>query len=241
MPDTYPCQRAEGRPASGAATFPAGSPRPSAASPGPASGRPARRSPASAGSVASAAPPPAGRAPRRPAGAAAATPGARETVPGSPPRGSRGTASRPRGRDTRPPRPAPAPPASVVAAVTVHLRRGRGPLTRCPVRPWAGGVATDIVELVEVEYEPLPAARRPVQGAGRRRAGAARGPGRQDRRRPRRAPAPQPRLQLGGGRQGADRRRLRLGPGHRQGADLLPAHAPSAARDLRLRRVRWTR
>ena len=73
-------------------------------------------------------------------------------------------------------------------------------------------VAADAAELVEVEYEALPVARRPVQGDGAGRAGAARGHQGQDRRRPRQAQAPQPRLHLGDRRQGRDRRRLQARP-----------------------------
>ena len=62
--------------------------------------------------------------------------------------------------------------------------------------------AADAADLVEVEYEALPVHRRSVQGDGAGRAGAARGPRRQDRRRARRAQASQPRLHLADGRQG---------------------------------------
>ena len=57
--------------------------------------------------------------------------------------------------------------------------------------------ARDALELIDVEYEPLPVRRRPAQGARRRRAGHPRRQGGQDR---------QPHLRLGGGRRGGDRR-----------------------------------
>ena len=44
-----------------------------------------------------------------------------------------------RGRDIRPTRPDPTALVSVVAVVVVHLRCGRGPVTRCPVHPRARG------------------------------------------------------------------------------------------------------
>src|SRR3982751_5515042 len=125
------------RPPSGprAAAFSASSSRSSTVSPSLAFSRSTSRSLASAGLVASAASPPARKASRQPASVAAVTPSARETVSRSSPRRSRSTASRLRGRDIRPPRPGPTPLASVVAVVMVHLRCGRGPLTRCPVQP----------------------------------------------------------------------------------------------------------
>ena len=114
----------------------------------------------------------------------------------------------------------------VLAVLTAEELKPRQPRTGC--RRWRGDVqavladgkvlfqnqevafvvaedryaAADGVELVEVEYEELPAIVDPFKAMARRRAGAARGHRGQDRRRPRPAQAPQPHLQLGGGRQG---------------------------------------
>ena len=63
-------------------------------------------------------------------------------------------------------------------------------------------VAADAVELIEVDYEELPALNDPEGRAGRRRAGAARGSRGQDHGRARGAQASQPHLHLGGRRQG---------------------------------------
>ena len=85
--------------------------------------------------------------------------------------------------------------------------------------------AADGVELVEVEYEPLPGQRRSAQGDGAERAGDPRGRQGQDRRRARQAQALQSHLLLAGGRQGGDRRGVRQGRRHHQGADRLSARA----------------
>ena len=57
-------------------------------------------------------------------------------------------------------------------------------------------IAADAVELVDVEYEQLPPVIDPFKALAGRPC-AARGPGWQDRWRPRKPPAPQPHLQLG--------------------------------------------
>ena len=97
-------------------------------------------------------------------------------------------------------------------------------------------VAADALELVEVEYEPLPVLvdtfRAPAEDAPVLRENLA---GKTD--------------DAHGARRHhnhifswevGDKERTNaicLGPAHRQGADLLPAHAPCHARDLRLRRA----
>ena len=86
-------------------------------------------------------------------------------------------------------------------------------------------IAADAVELIEVEYEALPALVDPFQAMQAGRPGAARGHQGQDHGAHEPAP-PQPHLHLGGRRQGGDRRRVRLGRGHGQGADLVPAGSP---------------
>ena len=72
--------------------------------------------------------------------------------------------------------------------------------------------AADGADLVEVEYEATALQRRSVQGDGAGCARAARGSRGQDRRRARRAQAPQPHLHLADGRQGRDRCGLRARP-----------------------------
>ena len=74
---------------------------------------------------------------------------------------------------------------------------------------------------------------RPEGRARRGRAGAARGPCRQDHGPARRAQAPQPHLHLGGRRSGRDRAGVRRRRGHGQGRDFLSARPPLPARDLR--------
>ena len=83
--------------------------------------------------------------------------------------------------------------------------------------------ARDALELIDVEYEPLPAGRRRPQGARRRRPGHPRRQGGQDR---------QPHLRLGGRRQGGDRRGVRQRRRRRRPGHALPA---------RRTRRRWRR
>ena len=97
--------------------------------------------------------------------------------------------------------------------------------------------AADAVELVEVDYEALPALVDPFKALD------ADAPVlREDIKdktdgRARAAPASEPRLPLGGGRQGGDRAGAGRGRGRGRGADLLPAGPSLPARDLRLRRL----
>ena len=93
----------------------------------------------SAGRAARAASPAARKVSHQAGSAAAVTPSERGTISNSSPRSSRSAASRLRGRDIRPTRPDPTALVSVVAVVVVHLRCGRGPVTRCPVHPRARG------------------------------------------------------------------------------------------------------
>ena len=85
-------------------------------------------------------------------------------------------------------------------------------------------IAADAVELIEVEYEALPALVDPFQ-AMQPDAPVLRGDikdktkGAGERRHPNH-------IFLGGRRQGSDRRRVRLGRGHGQGIDLVPAGSP---------------
>ena len=83
-------------------------------------------------------------------------------------------------------------------------------------------IAKDALELIEVDYEPLPAVTTPAAGAGRRRAADPRRQGGADL---------EPRLPLGGRRQGGDRPRLRRGRSGGRAGHLLPALPPGAARD----------
>ena len=128
-------RRAKGRPASRAATFSASSSRSSSISPSRAFSRAPRERLA------------VGRACRerrlaRPSGMRRASP---RSVPRPPPQRPRHrlqvlAAQQPQHRlplalPGHPPAPARSDPASVVSVVMVHLRCGRGPLTRCPVQP----------------------------------------------------------------------------------------------------------
>ena len=97
-------------------------------------------------------------------------------------------------------------------------------------------IAADAVELVEVEYEPLPALVDPFQAMQPDAPVLREDIKDKTDGRPRRASAPQPHLHLGGGRQGGRGRGVRAGRGHGQGAGLLPAGPSLPARDLRLRR-----
>src|SRR3954452_22510088 len=142
-------RRAKGRPASRAAISPSSSSCRSSISPSRAFSRSLASVSPSAGRVASAASPAARKASRHAVSAAAVTPSERETVSRSSPRRSRSTASRLRGRDIRPPRPGPTASVPVVSVIMVHLRCGRGPLTRCPVQPWAGGALTGAERLAQ--------------------------------------------------------------------------------------------
>ena len=100
---------------------------------------------------------------------------------------------------------------------------GRGVIAEDPY------IAKDALELIDVDYEPLPAVTTPQQaledGAPLIRDDKE---GQTDNRD----------LPLGGRRQGGDRPRLRRGRPGRQPRHLLPALPPGAARVLRLRRRR---
>ncbi len=91
--------------------------------------------------------------------------------------------------------------------------------------------ARDALELIEVDYELLPAV---VDARARARARRARDPRRRAR------PDRQPRLRLGGRRRGRDRGGVRARRrGRRRAGDALPALAPGADGDLRrARRLR---
>ena len=90
-------------------------------------------------------------------------------------------------------------------------------------------VAKDALELIEVDYEPLPAVTHAAAGA---RGGRAAHPRRQG------GAGRELDLPLGGRRQGGDRPGLRRGRPGRLARHLLPALPPGAARVLRLRRRR---
>ena len=90
-------------------------------------------------------------------------------------------------------------------------------------------VAKDALELIEVEYDPLPRGHQPAAVLVERRAPDPRREG---------GAGLQPRLPLGGGRQGRDRPCLRRGRTCRQPGHLLSALASGAARVLRLHRRR---
>ena len=85
-------------------------------------------------------------------------------------------------------------------------------------------IAEDALELIDVDYELLPADHDAAAGAGRRRGGDPRRQGRPDR---------QPRLRVGERRRGRDRRGVRRGRPGRDARDVLPALAPGAAGDVR--------
>ena len=87
--------------------------------------------------------------------------------------------------------------------------------------------ARDALELIDVEYDDAAAGHRRTQGAGAGRAGDPRRPRGQDR---------QPLLRLGDRRRGGDRGGVREGRRGRAGGHRLPARAPGADGDLRLRR-----
>ena len=92
--------------------------------------------------------------------------------------------------------------------------------------------ARDALELIDVEYEPLPVVVDAQTRAGPRRPGDPRRPGR---------PGGQPDLRLGGRRPGRHRRGVR-GRGRRgHPGHALPAVASRAAGDLRRGGRRWTR
>ena len=95
--------------------------------------------------------------------------------------------------------------------------------------------ADDGINKVVVEYEALPPLIDPFKAMDAGRAGAARGPRRQDHRRARPAQASQPHLRVDRRRQGPDRRRLPQGGGHDQGDDLLSPHPSVAAGNLPVR------
>ncbi len=90
-------------------------------------------------------------------------------------------------------------------------------------------IAKDALELIEVDYEPLPAVTSPQQSSS---AGRPADPGREGR------PDDEPRLPLGDRRQGRDRPRLLRGRPRRRARHLLPPLPPGAARMLRLHRRR---
>ena len=116
-------------------------------------------------------------------------------------------------------------------------RRPCSPPTRCasrvrrwrPSSPRAPYIAKDALELIDVDYEPLPAVTSPQQALAEGAPLIRDEKEGQDR---------QPDLPLGGGRQGGDRPRLRRGRPRRRARHLLPALPPRAARVLRLRRRR---
>ena len=93
-------------------------------------------------------------------------------------------------------------------------------------------IAEDALELIDVDYDPLPAGDHAAAGA---RADAPADPRRQG------GPDRQPRLPLGGRRQGRHRRGVRRRRRVVSLDTLLPALAPGAAGDVRLRRRRRTR
>ena len=93
-------------------------------------------------------------------------------------------------------------------------------------------VAKDALELIEVDYEPARRRRHPAGSRRRRRAADPRREG---------GPERQPHLPLGVRRQGGHRRGVRRGRHGRVARHVLPAVAPVAARDLRLRRRRRPR
>ena len=94
-------------------------------------------------------------------------------------------------------------------------------------------IARDALELIDVDYEPLPPVDRRQQGARPGRPGHPRRQRGQDR---------QPHLRLGGRRQGGDRRRRSPRPRSSSTAGhALPARAPGADGDLRRRSPTWTR
>ena len=99
-------------------------------------------------------------------------------------------------------------------------------------------VAADAVELVEVEYEQLPALVDPVQGDGRRTRPCC---ARTSPTRPTARHGPRTHHNHVFTWEVGDKERTDAAfaarPGHGQGADLLPARPPCPARDLRLRRL----
>jgi len=97
-------------------------------------------------------------------------------------------------------------------------------------------IAADAVDLVEVDYEELPALVDPTKSMGGR-ARPARRPQGQDERSAWAAQAPQPRLYLGGRRRRGDGAGLARRRRHRQGTHRLSACPPVPARDLRLCRL----
>ena len=87
-------------------------------------------------------------------------------------------------------------------------------------------IAEDALELIDVDYDLLPADH--DRRSRRWRTDAVADPRRQG------GPDRQPRLRVGGRRRGRDRRGVRGGRPGRHARDALPALAPGAARDVRL-------